>query len=111
MATAAMEARWEEVERRARWAEDETAALGARAKETGVGKMVVASVYLNAQPNKRKEEIKLIHASTDITSRTILAGDFNCVENVSRNTKSKQGAGPYSNSSEADPSLERWPCT
>ena len=57
----------------------------------------LASIYLNAQLSKRQEEIQLMHASADITPRTILAGDFNCVENVSRDTKSKQGAGPYNN--------------
>ena len=31
-----------------------------------------ASIYLSAQPNKRKEEIKLIHASAEITPRTIM---------------------------------------
>ena len=52
---------------------------------------------MNAQPNKRKDEIRTLHAAADILSHTILAGDFNCVENINRDTRSTGGAAPYAN--------------
>mgnify|MGYP003685692019 CR=1 FL=1 len=57
----------------------------------------LASIYLNAQPSRRKDEIKTLHAAAEILSHTILAGDFNCVESVHRDTRSNEGANPYTN--------------
>ena len=37
-----------------------------------------SSVYLSAQPNKRREDIKMLHETSEIPPHTIMAGDFNC---------------------------------
>ena len=58
---------------------------GCGVEECGVVWCVSVSVKGgNGRMYDLMEAIKIIHSTADITPRTILAGDFNCVENVER---------------------------
>jgi endonuclease/exonuclease/phosphatase family metal-dependent hydrolase len=64
----------------------------------------LSSIYLNASPAERGEDINFIESEPDFIHKNfILGGDFNCIADTNLDTKTIRGTGDprYSNAHSA----------
>eukprot|EP00962_Isochrysis_galbana_P042767 scaffold16068_cov113-Isochrysis_galbana.AAC.9 len=51
-------------------------------RERSTALLLLTSIYLHADPEKRGQQIKDLEDSKFLTKNSIIGGDFNCVENT-----------------------------